>query len=146
MSQANAFPNTQRRSVLAGIMITPLLAGTSAVAAIQQDDTPLFASHQRFQAAYSAVRAMSRQPEPACNTPEADVYEARFDALVQEECDRLEELAAIPAHTRKGQRLKAEVILALLPEHLRNNEVSDGDGETQLVLSLARDLVREKAV
>ncbi|WP_212374539.1 hypothetical protein [Acetobacter persici] len=122
-------------------MSAPLLAGTPTVAAAQQDDGPLFACHQRFQAAYSAARAMSNQPEPACNTPEADAYEARFDALVLEECDRLEELAAIPAFTPQGKRLKAEIILALLPEHLRYNEQ---DGETQLVLSLARDLVREK--
>lgn len=143
MPKADALSNTQRRCVLAGIMSAPLLAVTPAVAAAQLDDAQLFASHQRFQAAYSAVRAMSKQPEPACNTPEADAYEARFDALVLEECDRLEELAAIPAHTSRGQRLKAEIILALLPEHLR---YSEQDGETQLVLSLARDLVREKAV
>ncbi|MFT8471166.1 hypothetical protein [Acetobacter persici] len=123
-------------------MSAPLLAGTSTVAAAQQDDAPLFACHQRFQAAYSAARAMSNQPEPACNTPEADAYEVRFDALVLEECERLEELAAIPAFTLRGKRLKAEIILALLPEHLRYSEM---DGETQLILSLARDLVREKA-
>lgn len=141
MPKANALSTTQRRCVLTGIMAAPLLAVTPAVAAAQLDDTPLFASHQRFQAAYSAVRTMSNQPEPACNTPEADAYEARFDALVLDECARLEELAAIPAFTPQGQRLKAKIILALLPEHLRYSEM---DGETQLVLSLARDLVREK--
>lgn len=142
MPKANALSTTQRRCVLTGIMAAPLLAVTPAVAAAQLDDAPLFASHQRFQAAYSAARAMSNQPEPACNTPEADVYEARFDALVLEECERLEELAGIPALTPQGQRLKAEIILALLPEHLRYSEM---DGETQLVLSLARDLVRGNA-
>ncbi|MFT8471178.1 hypothetical protein [Acetobacter persici] len=124
-------------------MAAPLLAVTPAAAIAQQpDDAPLFASHQRFHAAYSAVRTMSKQPEPVCNTPEADAYEARFDALVLEECERLEELAAIPALTPQGQRLKAKIILALLPEHLRYSEM---DGETQLILSLARDLVRESA-
>ncbi|GAN64715.1 hypothetical protein AA0313_1829 [Acetobacter indonesiensis NRIC 0313] len=62
-------------------------------------------------------------------------YEVRFDALVLEESDRLEELAAIPAFTPQGPRLKAEIILALLPEHLRYSEV---DAETQLMLSLER--------
>lgn len=142
MPKANALSTTQRRSVLTGIMTAPLLAVTPAAAVAQLDDARLFASHQRFQAAYSAARAMSNQPEPACNTPEADAYEARFDAMVMEECARLEELAAIPAFTLQGQRLKAEIILSLLPEHLRHSEM---DGETQLVLSLARDLVREKA-
>ncbi|GFE92601.1 hypothetical protein [Acetobacter persici] len=142
MPKANALSTTQRRCVLTGIMAAPLLGLTPAIAAAQLDDAPLFACHQRFRAAYSAARAMSNQPEPACNTPEADAYEARFDALVLEECDRLEELAAIPAFTPRGQRLKAEIILALLPEHLRYSEM---DGETQIVLSLARDLVREKA-
>ncbi|MFT8723092.1 MAG: hypothetical protein ABF443_00115 [Acetobacter malorum] len=142
MPKANALSTTQRRCVLTGIMAAPLLVVTPAVTAAQLDDERLFASHQRFQAAYSAVRTMSNQPEPACNTPEADAYEVRFDALVLEECDRLEELAAIPALTPQGQRLKAEIILSLLPEHLRHSEM---DGETQLVLSLARDLVREKA-
>lgn len=142
MPKADALSNTQRRCVLTGIMAAPLLAITPAVAVAPLDDARLFASHQRFQAAYSAVRTMSNQPEPASNAPEADAYEARFDALVLEECDRLEELAAIPAFTPQGQRLKAEIILALLPEHLRYSEM---DGETQLVLSLARDLVREKA-
>ncbi|GFE94385.1 hypothetical protein [Acetobacter persici] len=137
MPKANALSTTQRRCVLAGIMTAPLLAVTPTVAATSLDDAPLVASHQRFQAAYSAARAMSKQPEPACNTPEADAYEARFDALVMEECDCLEELAAIPALTPQGQRLKAEIILALLPEHLRYSEM---DGETQLILSLARDL------
>lgn len=141
MPKANALSTTQRRCVLTGIVAAPLLAVTPAVAA-QLDDAPLFASHQRFQAVYSAARAMSNQPEPACNTPEADAYEAQFDALVLEECERLEELAAIPALTPQGQRLKAEIILALLPEHLRYSEM---DGETQLILSLARDLVRRNA-
>ncbi|GAN61584.1 hypothetical protein ACI01nite_25230 [Acetobacter cibinongensis] len=142
MPKANALSITQRRCVLTGIMAAPLLAITPAGAAAQLGDAPLFASHQRFQAAYSAVRTMSNQPEPTGNTPEADVCEARFDALVLEECDRLEELAAIPALTPQGQRLKAEIILALLPERLRTSEM---DGETQLVLSLARDLVRGNA-
>ncbi|KAA8389681.1 hypothetical protein FOH24_08810 [Acetobacter tropicalis] len=102
----------------------------------------MFACHQRFHAVYSAVRAASCEPSPAFGTPECNAREALFDKMVLEECDLLEELAAIPAHTRQGQRLKAEVILALLPEHLRHNEQ---DGETQLVLSLARDLVRENA-
>ncbi|GFE94398.1 hypothetical protein [Acetobacter persici] len=143
MPKANALSTTQRRCVLTGIMAAPLLAVAPAAALAQQsDDVPLFACHQRFQAAYSAARAMSNQPEPACNTPEADAYEARFDAMVLEECARLEELAAIPAFTPQGQRLKAKIILALLPEHLRYSEM---DGETQLILSLARDLVRENA-
>lgn len=139
MPKANALSITQRRCVLTGIMAAPLLAITPAEAAAQLDDAPLFASHQRFQAAYSVARAMSNQPEPACNAPEAEAHEARFDELVLEECNRLEELAAIPAFTQQGQRLKAKIILALLPERLRTSEM---DGETQLVLSLARDLVR----
>lgn len=140
MPKADALSNTQRRCVLAGIMTAPWLTVSPGEAVAQKDDVLLFASYQRFRAAYSAVRAMRDTPEPACNTPEADTYEARFDALVLEECDRLEELAAIPAFTPQGQRLKAEIILTLLPEHLRHSEQ---DGETQLVLSLARDLVRE---
>ncbi|KAA8384061.1 hypothetical protein FOH24_07710 [Acetobacter tropicalis] len=116
------------------------MAVTPAVTASQLDDARLFASHQRFHAVYSAVRAASREPSPAFGTPECNAREALFDKMVLEECDRLEELAAIPALTPQGQRLKAEIILALLPEHLRYSEM---DGETQLILSLARDLVRE---
>lgn len=146
MPKADALSITQRRSVLTGIIAAPFLVGTpaTATAAPFQADAALFDCHQRFHAVYSAVRAASREPSPTFGTPECDAREALFDKMVLEECDLLEELAAIPAHTRQGQQLKAEVILALLPEHLRNNEVSDGDGETQLVLSLARDLVREK--
>lgn len=118
MPKADALHTTHRRSMLAGIMASPFLAVTPAVATARLDDAPLFACHQRFQAAYSAARTMNNQPEPACNTPEGDAFEVRFDALVLEECERLEELAAIPALTPQGQRLKAEIILALLPEHL----------------------------
>ncbi|MCG0993913.1 hypothetical protein LHT11_01690 [Acetobacter indonesiensis] len=97
MPKADALFTTQCRCVLTGIMAAPLLAVTQSVTAAPLDDVPLFASHQRFRAAYFAACAMCRPPEPTCNTPEADAYEVRFNALLREDYDRLEELAAIPA-------------------------------------------------
>ncbi|MFT8944406.1 MAG: hypothetical protein ABF931_09480 [Acetobacter pasteurianus] len=144
MPKADALSNTNRRSLLAGIIAAPIMAVLPATAAeTVPSDAVFFAHYQKFNVVFRAVREMSRLPEPPANTPEGEAYEARFDALVSEECRLLSELAAMPAHTAQGQRIKAELILKLLPEHMTHSVIAEYDSNTQLVLSLARDLVRE---
>ena len=146
MPKADALFNTNRRSLLAGIIAAPIVAVLPATAAESvPSDAAFFAHYQKFNTVFRAVREISLLPEPPVNTPEGDAYEAKFDALVSEECRLLSELAAMPAHTAQGQRLKAELILKLLPEHMTHSVIAEYDSNTQLVLSLARDLVRETA-
>lgn len=142
MPKADALFNTNRRSLLAGIIAAPIVAVLPATAAESvPSDAAFFAHYQKFNAVFRAVREMSRLPEPPANTPEGEAYEARFDALVSEECRLLSELAAMPAHTAQGQRLKAELILKLLPEHMTHSVIAEYDSNTQLVLSLVRETV-----
>ncbi|GBR59011.1 hypothetical protein AA18889_1898 [Acetobacter senegalensis DSM 18889] len=144
MPKADALFNTNRRTLLAGIIAAPIVAVLPATAAEAVPvDAAFFAHYQKFNAVFRAAREMSRLPEPPANTPEGEAYEARFDALVSEECRLLSELAAMPAHTAQGQRIKAELILKLIPEHMAHTVIAEYDSNTQLVLSLARDLVRE---
>jgi hypothetical protein len=135
ISRRQAFVGFSAAATAAGLTV-PVFAEPAEL------DAALLAACADYRAAAQEEARLEALPHHPFGSREQAVLEERTLAAVAQISAALDTVAAIPAASALGMRVKAELIESTFPEAVDACELSLEDSEVRLVLSLAQDLLR----
>lgn len=129
-----------RRGALASVLAATAAALPAVAIAATGRDAALSALYRKFCHVNAQIRAIDDAPEYEFGSYEEQQREAAATSLCIQEGQIVSELAAIPACSPSGLKIKATVLQTLLPGILRDCDLNEDTAEVHLILSLLHDM------
>ena len=112
----------------------------SAFAASAGDDATLMGLCAEFWLAHMQIWTADYLAEHEPGSPEQKRLEAILDQLSKQEYGLMKQISQTPARSQLGLKGKADILLAVLPEVMRDCYLAEDSAELLLVMSLLQDM------
>ncbi|MCP1203172.1 hypothetical protein [Acetobacter oryzoeni] len=131
-----------RRGVLASVLAATTAAAlpVMASAAPHAQDAALLALSDAFWQVHNEIWSADYLAEHEPGSPEQKRLEAILDQLSEQEYGLMKQISQTPARSQLGLKGKADILLAVLPEVMRDCYLNEDSAELLLVMSLLQDM------